>query len=159
MKGTSFMSRFSRPAAAALAFLLAACGSQPEPPVEQIVVRQPGSTAAMPPSASAAPAADAVAAGRAAFAACSACHAVAPGAASGVGPNLHGVAGRKAGSLAGFAYSAPMSASGLVWTETELDAFLANPKAKVPGTSMTAGAVTDTQRRREIVAYLSSLTS
>ena len=80
-----------------------------------------------------------------------------PGDASGVGPSLHGVVGRAAGSLTGFSYSEAMAKSGLTWTESELDAFIANPAGKVPGTEMVAGQVADAQRRAAIIAYLASL--
>lgn len=141
---------------AAAALLLSACGSKAEDPVEQIVVRQPGSTAA--PGATASSAAnDPVTAGKVAFATCAACHAVEPGNASGSGPGLHGVVGRAAGSVAGFAYSEAMAKSGITWTAGELDAFLANPAGKVPGTAMVAGQVSDPERRAAIIAYLASL--
>ncbi|MBK6800211.1 c-type cytochrome [Novosphingobium sp.] len=139
-----------------LALLLSACGSRAEAPVEQIVVRQPGAVAASAP-VGAPDAGDPVAAGKVAFAACAACHSAAPGAASGIGPNLHGVVGRAAGSAPGFSYSPAISKSGITWTERELDTFLANPAAKVPGTSMAAGQVTDAPRRAAIIAYLASL--
>ncbi|MBA4445603.1 c-type cytochrome, partial [Cylindrospermopsis raciborskii CS-506_C] len=116
--------RFALVAIGALA--LAACGSKVEPPVEQIVVRQPGQAAGAAPAA----ATDLVAAGKAAFAVCATCHAVEAGKASGIGPNLNGVVGRKAGALADFGYSAALKQSGLTWTETELDAFIANPSGK-----------------------------
>ena len=137
----------------ALALALSACGSPAEAPVEQIVVRQPG--AAPVPATPAA--GDLVAAGKAAFAACAACHSAERGGASTIGPNLHGVVGRAAGSVAGFGYSPAMAKSGLTWTERELDAFLANPSGKVPGTAMAAGQVGDAQRRAAIIAYLASL--
>lgn len=136
------------------ALLLAGCGSKEQPPVEQIVVREPGQ-----PGPAAATTADSPASiGKAAFAACSTCHAVNLAAAAGIGPNLHGVVGRKAGALEGFAYSDALKGSGLTWTEAELDAFLANPAAKVPGTTMAAGGVSDPARRKAIIAYLASLT-
>lgn len=143
--------------ATALALILAGCGSKAEVPVEQIVVRQPGQPAASAPTAAAPAAGDLVAAGKAAFAVCAACHSVEPGGASGIGPNLHGVVGRAAGTLAGFTYSKAMSGSGITWSEAELQAFLANPSAKVPGTAMAAGQVADAQRRAAIIAYLASL--
>jgi cytochrome c len=144
----------------ATALAPSACGSKIEPPDEQIIVRKPGEPAG--PSANSAAGSqsatlDVVAAGKAAFITCSTCHSVERGGASGVGPNLHGVVGRRAGSLAGFAYSQPMATSGITWGEAELNSFLSNPAGKVPGTSMTTGAVTDAGRRAAIVAYLSSL--
>ena len=73
------------------------------------------------------------------------------------GPNLHGVVGRADGALDDYAYSDALLASGLTWTQDELDAFLANPTAKVAGTTMVAGAVSDPESRAAIIAYLGSL--
>ncbi|MEL6876181.1 MAG: c-type cytochrome [Pseudomonadota bacterium] len=142
-----------------LAFTLAGCGSDPAPePVEQIVVREPGE--ATQPVATAegdvSAETDLVATGEAVFATCSGCHAAEPGAAAMAGPNLHAIVGAKAGAVEGFAYSEALLASGLTWTEADLDAYLADPTGKVPGTTMVAGALTDPERRKAVIAWLAS---
>jgi cytochrome c len=47
-----------------------------------------------------------------------------------VGPNLYGIAGRQAGTVEGFRYSAPLVAAGqagLVWTAETFAAYVADP--------------------------------
>ena len=140
-------------AASLVSIALAACGSDPAPgPVEQIVVREPGAAGLVATAAG-----NPLAAGEAAFAMCSGCHVAEAGEPSAAGPNLSGVIGRKAGSLDDFAYSDALAASGITWDAAQLDRYLANPEAVVPGTCMAAGAVPDAERRSAIIAYLESL--
>lgn len=158
------MRNFAILAVSALA--LAACGSDPAPgPTEQIIVREPGEAAVAPAaseklaSSEMDSAAVLVADGKAAFAVCSACHVVEAGTASTSGPNLHGVAGRAAGTVEGFAYSEAMKSSGIRWSDAELDAYVQNPVAKLPGTTMVAGAIADPATRKAVIAYLKDISS
>ncbi len=144
--------------AVSLLTLLAACGgSAEEPPVEQIVVREPGQPVDRPAVAREGGEVDLVAAGEAVFAVCSGCHVAEEGEPSMAGPNLHGVFGRKAGALDDFAYSEALASSDITWDNATLDRFLANPSGYVPGTSMVAGGVSDGETRAAVAAYLRSL--
>ncbi len=86
---------------------------------------------------------------------CTACHSANTGQ-NGVGPSLRGVVGRKAGSLADFAFTAALKAAGVTWDEKSLDEFLANPTQKVAGTAMVV-AVPAAGDRADVIAYLSTL--
>jgi cytochrome c len=86
---------------------------------------------------------------------CTVCHSLQP-APGKMGPPLAGVAGRKAGTAPGFAYSTALKASGITWTPEELDAFIKAPGKKVPGTKMLLGAPDDAQRAA-VIQYLSSV--
>lgn len=86
---------------------------------------------------------------------CAACHTVAPGAKSGVGPVLRGVVGRKAASVPGFSYSPALKGSKLVWNAASLDKYLNSPGKVVPGTRMVI-AVPNPADRAAVIAYLQS---
>src|SRR5262249_61499557 len=67
--------------------------------------------------------------------ACRTCHTLRDGD-NRLGPNLHGIIGRKAGSLPNYAYSSAMKNADLVWDTATLDRFIANPDQVVPGHNM-----------------------
>ena len=99
--------------------------------------------------------------GKAAFAKCGICHQVGPGAKTLVGPELNGIVGRKAASVADYAsmYSAGMKklgAEGWVWTEENIDKWIADPKALIPDSPMALAfpGVPDAGERADIIAYL-----
>ena len=72
------------------------------------------------------------------------------------GPRHCGLLGRRAGSVPGFAYSAPMKASDIIWNARNLDRFLKNPGRMVPGTTMGYAGVPDPADRSALIAYLKS---
>jgi cytochrome c len=91
------------------------------------------------------------------FLQCRACHTVDPALLSGVGPNLSGVTGAKAGTRPGYVFSKALSGSGIVWTPTTLDAWLKRPSALVPGSKMAFAGIAAPQARQDVIAYLATL--
>jgi cytochrome c len=106
--------------------------------------------------ASAAQAGDA-AKGKTVFQRCAICHRVDKDGGNGLGPNLFGIVGRKAGSVAGFSYSAAMKNSGIVWSTDKLTGYVAHPAAVVPGNRMAFAGITDPKQQGDVVAYLATL--
>jgi cytochrome c len=84
---------------------------------------------------------------------CGGCHSVD---ANRIGPRHRGVVGRKVASVPGFDYSNSLKRLGGVWTPARLDTWLQNPQAMAPGAKMFL-MVPDPQQRREIIAYLASV--
>jgi cytochrome c len=68
------------------------------------------------------------------------------------GPRLGGVFGRKAGSVAGFEYSAGLKNSGMTWNESTLEKWLSDPDLMVPDTKMDFH-VPKAQERSDLIAY------
>jgi cytochrome c len=95
------------------------------------------------------------AAGGMAFQQCAECHS--PTGADNAGPGLKGIFGRRAGSKDGFVFSPAMKQSTVVWDDKTLDAFLKDPRAVVPGTTMGFGGDDDAKERADLVAYLKTL--
>jgi cytochrome c len=91
-----------------------------------------------------------VAHGEVLYQGCQDCHSLD---ANDVGPKHRGVVGRAAGTVPGYAYSPALKASGLVWTEENLDRWLANPQALVPGAKMFYH-LSDAQDRADVIAFL-----
>ena len=85
---------------------------------------------------------------------CKACHDVEAGLPHKVGPNLHGMFGRKAGTAEGFKYTDAMVKSGIVWTPETMDAWLKQPGALVPGNGMAFAGIANDADRASLVAWL-----
>jgi cytochrome c len=82
---------------------------------------------------------------------CLACHALEY---DRTGPRHCGIFGRRAGTVAGFAYSEAMRRSRIVWNAKTLDRFIADPLKTVPGTAMGYAGVKDARERADLIAYL-----
>lgn len=104
-----------------------------------------------------APAAGNPATGKVLFSRCVICHSNTKGASSGMGPNLFGIVGRKAGSYPGFAYSPALRHAGFVWTVAKLEIWLSDPQKMVPGNNMPIAGISDSQQRADLAAYLATL--
>lgn len=89
------------------------------------------------------------------FGQCFACHRISPGAPDLGGPNLYGVYGQPMGQNSQrFSYTAALREAGGHWDDKTLDAWIANPRAVVPGTNMQFSGVADRLDRADIIAYL-----
>lgn len=93
------------------------------------------------------------AAGEKVFKKCKACHTLEEGK-NKVGPSLHGVIGRAAGSLEGFKFSSAMQESGLTWDEDTLAKFLAKPKDVVDKTKMSFAGLKKEDEVEDVIAYI-----
>jgi cytochrome c len=91
--------------------------------------------------------------GKTAFITCQTCHAVEAGV-NKIGPSLHEVVGRAAGTVAGYTYSAANKNSGITWTPEKLFQYLEKPQRVVPGTKMAFPGIPDPQKRADVIAYL-----
>ena len=127
--------------------------------VTPLLAQAPAPTPAAPAAAAtpAAPAAGDPAAGERVFAQCRACHQVGETARNLVGPQLNGLFGRTAGSVAGFNYSPAFKTpevSSKVWSPENFTTYIRNPRAVTPNTRMVfAGIRSDTQIA-DLISYL-----
>jgi cytochrome c len=88
--------------------------------------------------------------GRSLYQSCAGCHSLDE---NDVGPKHRGVVGRRASTVPGYAYSAALKKSNVIWEKPTLDRWLAGPQKLVPGSKMYF-SVSNAQNRADIIAYL-----
>lgn len=85
---------------------------------------------------------------------CTACHVFNAGGAAKVGPALWNIVNAGKGAVEGFGYSAAMAGFGGAWDYASLNAFLAKPKAYMPGTKMNFVGFKKASDRANMIAWL-----
>ena len=93
------------------------------------------------------------------FLQCRACHSLGEGEANKVGPNLHGVFGRKAGLAPEFAFSEVFVNADVTWTPETMSEFLYRPSAFLPGNRMVFIGVGKPADRANLIAFLQQATA
>jgi cytochrome c len=91
--------------------------------------------------------------GKQVFAQCRTCHVTDAGV-NKIGPSLHNIIGRTAGTAPEYTYSAANAGAGFVWTKEKLFQFLEKPQRVIPQTKMIYAGLPDAQKRADLIAYL-----
>lgn len=93
-------------------------------------------------------------AGERIFTQCRACHQVGENARNLVGPQLNGLFGRKTGSVEGYSYTPANKNADITWDEKTFADYIADPKAKIPGTKMVFAGLKNPEQVADLIAFV-----
>ena len=88
---------------------------------------------------------------------CRACHQIGETARNLVGPQLNGLFGRRAGTVAGFNYSPAYKTPAVaekIWAEDNFSTYIQDPRTVTPGTRMVFVGLRDGTQIANLTAYL-----
>jgi len=94
--------------------------------------------------------------GKKAFKKCAVCHSLQEGK-NKIGPSLHNLLDRKAGSVEGYRYSKAMKNSDVVWDEESLDKFLTKPRKFIKKTKMSFLGIEKKSLRDDLISFFKQL--
>ena len=94
--------------------------------------------------------------GKKVFKKCAACHSLQEGK-NKIGPSLHNLLDRKAGSVEGYKYSKAMKNSDVVWDEESLDKFLTKPRKFIKRTKMSFRGIKKKSLRDALISFFKQL--
>ena len=101
--------------------------------------------------------AELVARGKRLYIFCQACHATEASADHKIGPHLAGIIDRPVASVEDSTYSAALKEQDFVWSEENMDLWIKQPSALVPGTNMSFVGIPGAELRSALIAYLKTL--
>ncbi len=91
---------------------------------------------------------------------CSICHSLTPDDQRRAGPTLHGIFGRKAGTLPEYFYSDTLQDSDIIWDDETINAlFDLGPDHYIPGSKMPMQRIAAEQDRIDLIAFLRHATT
>ncbi|MBT6108670.1 MAG: c-type cytochrome [Rhodospirillales bacterium] len=88
---------------------------------------------------------------------CTVCHTFDRGGKVTFGPNLYDMVGKPSAAIEGYNYSDALANANLMWTDVNIDGFLADPEGFLKGTKARFPGLKSAQDRADVLAYMKTL--